>query len=97
MPQSNFTTLGEQRGQAEPPFVAELRAIFDTLPDTDLLALLRGPRRRGRPGYAVEILWRCFVAYYALNIESVSALIPLKTASSSLSRACFKVAGSAGW
>jgi len=55
--------------------VAELRAIFDALPDTDLLALLRGSRRRGRPGYAVEILWRCFVAYYALNIESVSALI----------------------
>jgi transposase len=76
MPQSNFTTLREQGGQeAEPPIVAELQAIFDTLPDTDLLALLRGPRRRGRPGYAVDILWRCFVTYYALNIESVSALI----------------------
>src|SRR5438094_5408538 len=76
MPQTNFTTLRERRGQeAEPPIVAELKAIFDTLPDTDLLALLRGPRRRGRPGYDVEVLWRCFVTYYALNLESVSALI----------------------
>lgn len=75
MPQSNFTTLRERRGQAEPPIVGELRAIFDALPDTDLLALLRGPRRRGRRGYEATILWRCFVTYYALNLESVSALI----------------------
>src|SRR5438034_3927337 len=74
MHRTHFTTRRQPRGE-QPPIVAELRAIFDALPDTDLLALLRGPRRRGRPGYAVETLWRCFVAYYALNIESVSALI----------------------
>jgi len=76
MHQRNVTTARERRGtEYQPPIVAELQAIFDTLPDKDLLALLRGPRRRGRRGYDVSVLWRCFVAYYALNLESVSVLI----------------------
>lgn len=57
------------------PIVGRLKAIFDALPDADLLATLRGPQRRGRPGYDAGILWRCFVTYYALGIESVSALL----------------------
>jgi len=60
-----------------PPIVGELEAIFEALPDGELLAQLRGPRRRGRPGHDPKILWRCYVAYYALGIESVSALIRL--------------------
>jgi transposase len=59
----------------KPPIVAELEAIFDTLPDKELLAKLRGPRRRGRPGYDPRILWRCYVAYYVLGLPSVSDLI----------------------
>ena len=60
-----------------PPIVAELEAIFKELPDEDLLDKLRGPRRRGRPGYDPEILWCCYVAYYYLGVESVYALIRL--------------------
>jgi len=40
---------------APPPVVAELQTIFETLPDDDLLALLRGSRRRGRPGKLAKI------------------------------------------
>lgn len=35
----------------KPPVVGELEAIFEALPDEELLTRLRGPKRRGRPGY----------------------------------------------
>jgi hypothetical protein len=60
-----------------PPVVTELEAIFKELPDEELLARLKGPRRRGRPGYEPIKLWRSFVAYYYLGLDSVSALIRL--------------------
>jgi len=71
-----------------PPIVGELEAIFETLPDAELLAQLRGPRQRGRPGYDPKVLWRCYVAYYALGIESVSALIRLLRNNPYIARAC---------
>lgn len=74
MHQQNVTTLRQQRGP-EPPIIGELKAIFGALPDDKLLSMLKGPRRRGRPGYEPRVLWRCFVTSYALGIESVSALI----------------------
>ena len=58
-----------------PPVVHELEAIFRELPDEELLTKLRGQTRRGPKGYNPEILWRCYVAYYYLSLESVSALI----------------------
>ena len=64
-------------GKQVPPVVTELEAIFKELPDEELLTRLKGPRRRGRPGYEPEKLWRSFVAYYYLGLESVSALIRL--------------------
>ena len=60
-----------------PPVATELEAIFKELPDEVLLSTLKGPRRRGRPGYEPEKLWRSFVAYYCLGLDSVSALIRL--------------------
>jgi hypothetical protein len=60
-----------------PPIVGELQAIFKALPDEELLARLRGPKRRGRPGYDPKILWRCYVAYYTLGLPSISDLIRL--------------------
>ncbi len=50
-----------------PPVVSELEAIFRELPDEGLLTKLRGPRRRGRPGYDPEILWRCYVAFFYMG------------------------------
>jgi len=60
-----------------PPVTSELEAVFEELPDEELLAKLRGPRRRGRPGYDPSILWHCFVTYYFLGLPSVSDLIRL--------------------
>jgi hypothetical protein len=90
MHQQHSTTLRKQRGQ-EPPIVAELRAIFDTLPDGDLLAMLQRCGR-GRGGYNPKILWRCYVAHYVLGIESVSALIRLLHTNPYIAATCARIA-----
>ena len=71
-----------------PPVVSELKAIFAELPDEELLTKLKGPRRRGRPGYDPKILWRCHVAYYYLGLESVSALIRRLYDNPQIAQAC---------
>jgi len=60
---------------SKPPIVCELEAVFDALPDEELVARLKGPKRRGRPAYDPKALWRCYVAYYLLGLASVSDLI----------------------
>ena len=49
-----------------------LRAIFENLQDDALLSKLKAPRR-GRPGHDTRVLWRCFVAAYALGLPSINA------------------------
>lgn len=71
-----------------PPIVGELEAIFKALPDEELLIQLRGPKRRGRPGYAPRILWRCYLTCYALGIESVSALCRLLRNNHAIAQVC---------
>lgn len=39
-----------------PPVVSELEAVFAELPDCELLTKLKGPTRRGRPGYEPTVL-----------------------------------------
>ena len=58
-----------------PPVVSELKAVFEALPDKELIAKLQGPKRRGRPGYDVRVLWHTFVAYYLLGLPSIASLI----------------------
>jgi transposase len=55
------------------PVVRQLHAIFDTLPDEELIADLTA--RTGRPGYTVKILWRTYVAMAVLNLPSFASLI----------------------
>jgi transposase len=55
------------------PIVRQLHAIFDTLPDEELIADLTA--RTGRPGYTVKVLWRTYVAMAALNLPSFASLI----------------------
>jgi len=86
MPATNFTTSRQRRGSQ--PITERLAAIFESLPDDDLILQLRGPRRRGRPGYDPEILWRCFVTYYALGLESVCALLRLLRDNPFIAEAC---------
>lgn len=59
--------------RANIPLASRLRAIFEALPDSELLAALQAPT--GRPGYGVKTLWRCYVASFALNLPSVAALL----------------------
>jgi transposase len=55
------------------PIVRQLHAIFDVLPDGDLIASLTA--RTGRPGYTAKVLWRTYVAMAVLNLPSFAALI----------------------
>jgi transposase len=55
------------------PVVRQLNAIFDTLPDKELIADLTA--RTGRPGYTVKILWRTYVAMAVLGLPSFASLI----------------------
>jgi IS5 family transposase len=85
--QALHSTMARQRRGA--PGIAErLEAIFASLPDDDLITRLRGPKRRGRPGYDQEVLWRCFVTYYALGLESVCALLRLLKDNPFIAEAC---------
>jgi transposase len=71
-----------------PPIVDELEAVFRELPAEELLAKLRGPRRRGRRGYDPSILWRCYVTYYLLGLPSVCDLIRLLYDNPYIATAC---------
>jgi transposase len=55
------------------PIVRQLHAIFDTLPDKELIADLTA--RTGRPGYTVKILWGTYVAMAVLGLPSFASLI----------------------
>jgi len=80
---SYYTIAGK-----DPPVVAELGAIFNQLPDQELLVQLRGPTRRGPKGHPVETLWRCFIARYVLGLESTAALIRTLTNNPYIAHAC---------
>ena len=65
-----------------PPHIAELQALFDALDASEVLAELRGYRRRahgnrdvGRRGYGTEPLWLAYVASFHLNLDSTNDLI----------------------
>ena len=60
-----------------PPVVKELKAIFEALPDDDLLRYFGKRKRTGRPPYSVKVLWRSTLVRYALGLPSVSSLIRL--------------------
>ncbi len=67
-------TYGTRR-VPKPPIVDRLRAVFDSLPDSELLARIEGPTRRGPKGWPVEILWRCVLTRYVLNLRSTAELL----------------------
>ncbi|MCH9036894.1 MAG: transposase [Chloroflexi bacterium] len=70
-----YTYAKVSLADTQPPVVAELTAIFNVLPDEELLEALRSRNRLGRPGYDPKILWRCYLVRYLLGLPSVSALI----------------------
>ena len=71
-----------------PPVVAELEAIFEQLPDFELLARLRGPKRRGPKGHDVRALWHGYLTLYYLGLPSVSDLVRTLRDNPYIAQAC---------
>lgn len=63
-----------RQGRGNSPF-AGLEALFDALPDADLLATLRATRHTGRPGFPVLTVWRVLVASFYLGIVHDTDLV----------------------
>jgi transposase len=59
--------------QATVPIVQQLEAIFNTIPEDELLGALKA-YYAGRNGYTYKILWRTYVAMSVLNLPSFAAL-----------------------
>lgn len=70
------------------PIVEQLELLFSVLEDGPLIQALMGPTRRGPKGYQPDILWRCFIAYYHMGLESVSTLIRLLSDNPLVASAC---------
>jgi transposase len=55
------------------PVVRQLHAVFNSIPDTELLNALKAPT--GRPGYTANVLWKTYVAMTVLGLPTFAALI----------------------
>ena len=55
------------------PVVRQLYAVFNSIPDADLLIALKSPT--GRPGYTAKVLWKTYLAMAVLNLPTFAALI----------------------
>jgi len=62
------------RCQDDIPVVRQLEALFDTIPEEELLKALK-VYYAGRNGYTYKVLWRTYVAMTVLNLPSFAALI----------------------
>ena len=78
-----------------PPHIAELQDLFDALDASEVLAELRGYRRRaygwrdaGRRGYGPEPLWLAYVASFHLNLDSTNDLVRRLEEDESLRHLC---------
>lgn len=56
------------------PAARQLEAIFNTIPEDELLRALK-VYYAGRNGYTYRVLWRTYVAMAVLNLPSFAALI----------------------
>ena len=75
-------------GIQAPPLVEELQNLFARLDDSELLAALQGPARRGPKGHSVRTLWRCFLTKHYLNLPSTADLIRTLRNNPFVARAC---------
>lgn len=65
---------GQVRCQDTIPVVKQLKAVFATIPEDELLSNLK-VYYAGRNGYTYKVLWRTYVAMTILNLPSFAALI----------------------
>jgi len=81
----HYTTVRQHRGQAGNK---SLDALFDALPDTQLLNALQRTRWTGRPGYPIKVMWRTLVASFYLGIVHDTDLIRALRSNPLLAAAC---------
>ena len=66
----------------------ELKPIFDTLPDNELLEALEKTRWTGRRGYSQKAMWHSYIAMTVLNYKTFSQLIRELQNNPTLASAC---------
>lgn len=76
-----------RQGRGTRPF-ADLEALFEALPDGDLLSALQATRHTGRPGYAIPVVWRALVASFSLGIVHDTDLVRALESNPLLTAAC---------
>lgn len=69
------------------PIAQQLEAIFNTIPEDELLKGLK-VYYAGRNGYTYKVLWRTYVAMAVLNLPSFAALIRTLENNPYIARAC---------
>jgi IS5 family transposase len=80
--QRHSTTARQRCGQDN------LRALFDALPDSELLEALQRTRWTGRPGYPIRVMWRTLVASFYMGIVHDTDLIRALHSNPTLAAAC---------
>jgi transposase len=69
------------------PIARQLEALFNTIPEDDLLRALK-VYYAGRCGYTYRVLWRTYVAMAVLNLPSFAALIRTLENNPYIAQAC---------
>jgi transposase len=77
----------ETKSQEVIPIARQLEALFDTIPEDDLLTALK-VYYAGRNGYTYRVLWRTYVAMTVLNLPSFAALIRTLKNNPYMAQAC---------
>ena len=69
------------------PIISQLEALFNTIPEEELLKALR-VYYAGRSGYTYRVLWRTYVAMTVLNLPSSAALVRTLQNNPYIAQAC---------
>ncbi len=87
-PPTTHNCVTKQTGsQDTPPFVNQLKAVFQVIPDEVLLRTLK-TYYAGRQGYTYTVLWQTYIAMVMMNIPSFAALIRALCDNPYLAEAC---------
>lgn len=82
----NGSKMGGVRQMAAP--YESLQAVFEALPDQELLKVLEATRWTGRPGYPIRVMWHTLVASFYLGIIHDSDLVRALRNNPLLASAC---------
>ena len=85
---ASATYHNESGATPQSPRLAELKAIFDAVDDTAILARLQAYRPTGRPGYPLRALGRAYLSSFCLNLGNTNSLIRLLEDSPPLRELC---------